>query len=1205
MTNKYNNSFNSKLNFKIKALILIMFSLITVQSFAALNMAVEVTSSPSIAGEMIIVRLTVTNPSATTANNTRIEMPYPDNLASLFNLALSDEGACTSLSGSPNNCDSGELAFWDLGDLPPGSGKTVYLTPTIANGASDGTLINFSANAFENGSLQATANQSIEVQSSQIFHLEINANQEPATINSELIYDIIFSHMGDIATIDTELRFPLPVGTNFISADGNGSLVGNDVVWDIGVLNPGQSDHRQIKLQLGASIGNGEILTVDSATITGVANFIPQQAQVVSTIRVDDSTKIAFALSINTNPIRLDEFVYAHLTVTNRTSQIMTGTRIELFYPNGLLPITDNNIFDNGDCTFVIGSPANCDSGETVFWDIGDLEPGVGKTVYIVPTLRSTNADGQMLPFFARAFTDNSGDHWKKRTLVVEENRLFNLSINAQQEPVAPNSQVVYDIVYSNKSSTATTGTQLKIPLPLGTSFVTADAGGSIIGNDILWDLGILNPGQVGHLRLTLQLDAGIDNGDIIVVDAATITGSANFITHQAIALTSTRVEDVSQLGLALVTNGNPIAEGEFIYTHLTVTNKTNAVMTGARLELFYPKGLAQTNNIKISDGGRCVNSFGCLSGNTVFWDLPNLNPGAGKTVYLTSIPLIFSQSGSSDGLLFPFIARAFADGTSEHWERNTIVFEEDRLLNLNVIAKQEPVAPNQQLIYDISYSNQSNVTTSNSELRFPLPDNTTLVSADAGGQLIGNNVIWDLGLLNPGQSAHRQVTVQLGASIVNGDIIKVDSVTITGVESFINHQTNAQASTRVEDAPAIGFAISTSTSPIRTDEFPYIHLTVTNKTAQLMTGVRVELLLPFGLNILLKNGLTDNGDCTSSGGICQIGETIFWELGSLGPGTGKTVSLTPTILPNLLGQSDGKQIPFFARAFADSRTDRWQRSTIIIEENRALSLAIDADQEPNIIDSSLSYNLTFGNRGNTAANDIELRFPLPSNSTFISAEADGTFVDNEVIWEIGRLNPGEGSTRRVTLQLDNSINAGDIIEIDKASISTIDQKTLSSSILRVKHNNVLDLWLDLDENVVLPNEIVDVNPSVGNQSGNIMPNVELSLFYPLHLNQLVDSSISNGGDCTNLAGSNFTCDVSETVIWNLGNMQINDTSLQNIPPTISQDLQNTFNGAVIQFYAKANNTTPDRSYISRSLLIGTFIPAVDTSDIIFKDGFD
>ena len=67
-----------------------------------------------------------------------------------------------------------------------------------------------------------------------------------------LRYELSFGNQSDTATTDTELRFPLPAGTSLVEASDGGSQVGNEVVWDLGTLNPGDSDKRRVTVQLVA-----------------------------------------------------------------------------------------------------------------------------------------------------------------------------------------------------------------------------------------------------------------------------------------------------------------------------------------------------------------------------------------------------------------------------------------------------------------------------------------------------------------------------------------------------------------------------------------------------------------------------------------------------------------------------------------------------------------------------------------------------------------------------------------------------------------------------------------------------------------------------------------------------------------------------------------------------------------------------------------
>ena len=96
------------------------------------------------------------------------------------------------------------------------------------------------------------------------------------------------------------------------------------------------------------------------------------------------------------------------------------------------------------------------------------------------------------------------------------------------------------------------------------------------------------------------------------------------------------------------------------------------------------------------------------------------------------------------------------------------------------------------------------------------MPAGTSLVEASDGGTQVGNEVIWDLGTLNPGDSDKRRVTVQLGGSVDNGDLIEVDAAEISGTSNFETQRTRQQATTRVETASQLAFSIDMPAQPLR-----------------------------------------------------------------------------------------------------------------------------------------------------------------------------------------------------------------------------------------------------------------------------------------------------------------------------------------------------------------------------------------------------
>jgi hypothetical protein len=202
-------------------------------------------------------------------------------------------------------------------------------------------------------------------------------------------------------------------------------------------------------------------LKVDAANVTGEVNFASQTARAASAVRVETGPELDFVIVTSNDPVRTDEFVQTHMTVTNRSTSPMTNVRVDLFYPEGLFSLSDEAISDGGDCNGVAGGSFSCDTGETAFWNFGTLPPGTGKTVSLTPTPRDTNPNGRLIPLIGRAFADGVRERWERRTLVVSNDRVLSLAINADQEPVATNGRLVYELPFSHRGAVATTNTTL------------------------------------------------------------------------------------------------------------------------------------------------------------------------------------------------------------------------------------------------------------------------------------------------------------------------------------------------------------------------------------------------------------------------------------------------------------------------------------------------------------------------------------------------------------------------------------------------------------------------------------------------------------------------------------------------------------------------------------------------------------------------
>ena len=86
---------------------------------------------------------------------------------------------------------------------------------------------------------------------------------------------------------------------------------------------------------------------------------------------------------------------------------------------------------------------------------------------------------------------------------------IVNLAADAPELVLVP--EVTFVIAYANAGDVTALAATLVDPLPPGTTFVSATNDGALVGNDVVWDLGNLGPGEGGDVSVTVQLaDPGL-----------------------------------------------------------------------------------------------------------------------------------------------------------------------------------------------------------------------------------------------------------------------------------------------------------------------------------------------------------------------------------------------------------------------------------------------------------------------------------------------------------------------------------------------------------------------------------------------------------------------------------------------------------------------------------------------------------------------
>jgi hypothetical protein len=401
------------------------------------------------------------------------------------------------------------------------------------------------------------------------------------------------------------LRFPVPIGTVFDSASDGGQLEGDEVVWDLGRLEPGASGKRWVTLQLGSGLVSGDLIEVESAEISGTreSDFQFQTTQRDAVVRVEDVPDLVFSIDTPAEPLRSGSISPIHLTVANQGSEVKQNVRLEMFIPALLQAVEDASLSDFGDCTDVDTGETRCASGETAFWTLGPIQPGEGKTVTIPPETRLTtqNSDaGRLIEFFGRAFADGTTDVWERQSVAIDNARPLNLEIDADANPVASDTTIDYRIAAGNQAQVAATGTTLALPIPVGTSVLSADGNAEIGADVVTWNMGTLEAGQATRRNLTLSLDAPLDPGDILELGSGALAADGMPTTRNA---TTVRTKNDRDLNQVLSLTPETALPGATIFADTVVNNDSAVQVTDVMADIAV-LGLIESFDIGLMNPG-------------------------------------------------------------------------------------------------------------------------------------------------------------------------------------------------------------------------------------------------------------------------------------------------------------------------------------------------------------------------------------------------------------------------------------------------------------------------------------------------------------------------------------------------------------------------------------------------------------------------
>ncbi len=789
--------------------------------------------------------------------------------------------------------------------------------------------------------------------------------QEPGEV---VQYSLIVQNSGDAPASGVVVRDPIP--SSIVepgSISGGGSVQAAEVVWNLGVLNAGES--RTLTWQ-------GRI----------DANIPPSVAQVVNIATASDSSGRTAQAQAATQVIRPGLQL-----VKSATTQVWPGGQVEYeITVQSIGQATLRNLLIRDPLPAYVLNPTAVShggqlQGADLVWSLDPLAPGA--TVVLTwrgavdPAIPSNQAE--LVNQVTGSASGGVNDTAEATSLVLFPN--LGLGKTGPGE-AAPGDLIQYTLVVQNNGPAPAYGVTVTDPIPAYIVNPGAiSGGGQVIGADIVWHLGTLNGGE----SRTLLWQGSIDLATPLTKDA--IDNEARACDAAGRCNTTVFRTRLLKPAARLIKNAEPYGwPGKDINYTIIVENTGETVLTDVVVRDPLPEYILYPR--QISHGGQAV-EYPFEGKIETTWYLGDLAPG--QRVELAWLGTADPQIPIKEYAIRNQAFLATAQGLTRQAEGSTYILHPDVRLHKSATLE---AGLGQRVDYTLTVENPSWAPAYQVEIHDPIPPYILdAAGASGGGEIRADEIVWQIAELAPGE-----VRVLSWYGLVDPNIPTTETqiVNTATVMDMTGQSDEAEA---VTNLPAQQLYLAKAASYLVYPGGEVVY-TVTIRSRSDVTLYNLDIRDPVPDYVLNPTNI-------SHGGIYEGNLDIFWEINALAPGQVLELTWRGTLDPRL--PREQRRLWNEVTLTSDSGLEATAKAKSFIEYP-ALVLAKQATSQagPGEV---VSYTLTVENAGLVPALGVEIHDPLPAylvDPTDISSGGvSETLPVDEIFWELDTLAPGERRT--------------------------------------------------------------------------------------------------------------------------------------------------------------------------------------------------
>ncbi|MFA7247321.1 MAG: hypothetical protein WC169_09140, partial [Dehalococcoidia bacterium] len=774
-----------------------------------------------------------------------------------------------------------------------------------------------------------------------------------------------------------------------VSSNPPATLIGGNVIWDLGTINAGGAAAVSVTVQVDAAVANNTPLS-NGAMVTwsyGADSFGPAGTSLTTTIYTTPQLTVT---KEGPDEATVGSYITFNGSITNIGGTTAQNVVLVDYLPTGLTFVSSSHS--------AVYDPV----AHTVTWNLGSIPSGVS-----LPGSLTVQVDGAVpngsrrINDFAVTWQDGSGNSYGPASATKEVVCYTGPTLSISKSGPAtgtPGGRLTFTIDVTNSGGLSAQNVTLMDLLSDKYTYVSSNPPGALVGGNVVWNLGSLNAGGNDSISLTVEVGAAVANGTPLS-NGAMVTwqdGSGNSYGPANSALTTT-IYTTPQL---TITKEGPdeATVGSYITFTGTITNEGGMSAENAVLVDYLPTGLTfvSSSHSAVYDP----------VAHTVTWNLGSIPSGVSLPGWITVQVDAAVANGSRRINDF---AVTWQDGSGTGYgpasaTKEVICYTHPTLS----ISKSGPEtgSPGGILTFTIDVTNSGGLSAQNVTLVDALPDKYAYVSSNPPGIYGSGNVVWNLGTLASGGTASVSLTVQVDAAVAN-DTPLSNSAMVTwsyGADSF--GPAGASLTTTIYTTPHLTVAKSGTATASPGDQCTYT-ITLTNSSGGSALDTELKDYVPTGMIYV----------SSSDGGAYAAG-IVTWNLGTIAPSGSRSVTVTLQVDPLIAEQT--VLVDTAAATWKDSLTNEYGPAggsfTTTAYLFPVLSMAVSGPPTGQC-GTNLVFTLSITNNSSTVdAGNVIAQYILPSSCTYVVSSDGGTYAGGVVTWNLGPL--AAASTRQVTVTI-------------------------------------------------------------------------------------------------------------------------------------------------------------------------------------------